>query len=49
MNSKEKFFSKNAAISKKIFDENYQRLNFQRKLIRDIEKKHKEWSDLINN
>ena len=49
MNSQEKFFSKNVAISKKSFNENYEKLNYQRKLIRDIEKKHKEWSKQINN
>ncbi len=49
MDSKVKFFSKNEAISKKDFNENYDKLNYQRKLIRDIEKKHKEWADKINN
>ncbi len=48
MNSKEKFFSDNAAISKEAFIENSEKLNYQRKLIRDIEKKHKEWSKSIN-
>tara|TARA_B100000212_G_scaffold288660_1_gene229723 strand:- start:172 stop:324 length:153 start_codon:yes stop_codon:yes gene_type:complete len=49
MYSKEKFFSKNEAISKEDFNENCDKLNYQRKLIRDIEKKHKEWSNNIGN
>ena len=49
MDSKIKFFSKNKAISKKDFYENYDKLNYQRKLISDIEKKHKEWASKINN
>ncbi len=48
MNSKVKFFSKNEAISKKNFNENYDKLNYQRKLIRDIEQKHKEWAKNID-
>ena len=48
MDSKVKFFSKNAAISKKDFNENYDKLNYQRKLIRDIEQKHKEWANKID-
>ena len=47
MDSKAKFFSTNAVISKKDFNENYDKLNYQRKLIRDIEKKHKEWAKNI--
>ena len=49
MNSKEKFFSNNEVVSKKFFKENSEKLNYQRKLIRDIEKKHKEWSKIICN
>ena len=49
MDSKEKFFSSNVAIAKKYFIENIEKLNYQRKLIRDIEKKHKEWSKKIND
>ena len=49
MNSKDKFFSNNHAVSKKYFNENFEKLNYQRKLIRDIEKKHKEWSKIIND
>ncbi len=49
MDSKVKFFSKNVAISKKDFNENCDKLNYQRKLIRDIEKKHKEWANNIDN
>jgi len=48
MNSKEKFFSVNNAVTKKEFKENFQKLNYQRKLISDIENKHKEWSKIIN-
>ena len=47
MNSKEKFFSINNAVSRKEFKENLQKLNYQRKSISDIEKKHKEWSKII--
>tara|TARA_B100000927_G_scaffold255886_1_gene222897 strand:- start:150 stop:305 length:156 start_codon:yes stop_codon:yes gene_type:complete len=49
MDSKVKFFSKNVAISKKDFNENCDKLTYQRKQIRDIEKKHKEWALKINN
>ena len=49
MNSKEKFFSVNNAVSKKEFIANFQKLNYQRKLISDIENKHKEWSKAIND
>jgi len=48
MNSKEKFFSVNNAVTKKEFKENFQKLNYQRKSICDIENKHKEWSKIIN-
>jgi len=49
MDSKVKFYSKNIAISKKDFNENCDKLNYQRKLITDIEKKHKEWANNIDN
>ena len=49
MNSKEKFFSVNNAVSKKEFIANFQKLNYQRKLISDIENKHKEWSKTFND
>ena len=49
MDSKVKFFSKNEAISKKDFNENREKLNYQRKLIIDIEKKHKEWANNIDD
>ena len=49
MDSKVKFFSKNVEISKKDFNENCAKLNYQRKLIGDIEKKHKEWANNIDN
>tara|TARA_B100000214_G_scaffold346432_1_gene297047 strand:+ start:72 stop:218 length:147 start_codon:yes stop_codon:yes gene_type:complete len=44
MNIKEKFYSNNIAVSKEDFNQNYEKLNYQRKLIKDIEKKHKEWA-----
>ena len=37
------------SISKKDFNENCDKLNYQRKLIRDIERKHKEWANDIDN
>ena len=50
MNSSEKFFSNNAAVSKEEFRKNLEKLNYQKKLIKDIEKKHKEWSaSLLSN
>ena len=49
MDSKVKFYSKNVAISKKDFNENCDKLNYQRKLIRDIEEKHKEWANNFND
>ncbi len=48
MNSKEDFFSVNNAVTKKEFKANFQKLNYQRKLISDIENKHKEWSKILN-
>ncbi len=44
MDLKEKFFSNNVAVSKENFKQNSEKLNYQRKLIKDIEKKHKEWA-----
>ena len=49
MDSKLKFFSTNVAVSKKDFNENCDKLNYQRKLIRDIEAKHKEWANSFDN
>ena len=49
MNSKEKFFSQNAAVPKKNFNQNLEKLVYQSKLIKDIEKKHKEWSRIIHD
>ena len=49
MNSKEDFFSVNNAVTKKEFKANFQKLNYQRKLISDIENKHKEWSKTLND
>ena len=44
MDFKENFFSNNVAVSKENFNKNSEKLNYQRKLIKDIEKKHKEWA-----
>tara|TARA_B100000945_G_scaffold60351_1_gene44912 strand:- start:180 stop:326 length:147 start_codon:yes stop_codon:yes gene_type:complete len=44
MDFKENFFSNNVAVSKENFNQNSEKLNYQRKLIKDIEKKHKEWA-----
>ena len=44
MDFKENFFSNNVAVSKEYFNQNSEKLNYQRKLIKDIEKKHKEWA-----
>tara|TARA_Y100001970_G_scaffold216522_1_gene265013 strand:- start:12002 stop:12148 length:147 start_codon:yes stop_codon:yes gene_type:complete len=44
MNNKKEFFSNNVAVAKKDFNQNFEKLNYQRKLIKDIEKKHKEWA-----
>ena len=49
MNSSDKFFSENTAVPKKIFIENFEKFIYQRKLISDIEKKHKEWSKTIKD
>ena len=49
MYPKDQFFSDNVAVKKKLFAQNYDKLNYQKKLIKDIEKKHKEWSELIND
>ena len=47
MNSSGKFFSNSEIVNKKFFNQNLQKLTFQRKSIKDIEKKHKEWSKII--
>ena len=49
MDSKVKFFSKSVAISKKDFNGNCDKLNYQRKLIGDIEQKHKDWANDIDH
>ena len=49
MDSKDKFFSKLDNVSNSNFNENCDKLNYQRKLIRDIEKKHKEWANNIDD
>ena len=47
MSSQEKFFSNNVAVSKDEFKRNLEKLNYQKKLIKDIEQKHKDWSDSL--
>ncbi len=49
MESKEKFFSNNVAVTKKNFNHNSEKLNYQRKLIKDIEEKHKEWAKSLSS
>ena len=49
MESKEKFFSNNFAVTKKNFNHNSEKLNYQRKLIKDIEEKHKEWAKSLSS
>ena len=49
MDLTEKFFSNNVAVSKEYFDENFEKLTYQRISIKDIEKKHKEWSKSIQD
>tara|TARA_B100000287_G_C20216427_1_gene616229 strand:+ start:416 stop:595 length:180 start_codon:yes stop_codon:yes gene_type:complete len=49
MNSKENFFSQNTAVPKENFNENWEKLIYQRKSIKDIEKKHKEWSKSLED
>ena len=44
MSSTEKFFSNNVAVPKEEFKKNLEKLNYQKKLIKDIEQKHKDWS-----
>ena len=44
MSTTEKFFSNNVAISKEEFTKNIEKLSYQKKLIKDIEKKHKDWA-----
>ena len=49
MSSTENFFANNVAISEKYFRQNMAKLSYQRKSIRDIEIKHKEWSKIIQD
>ena len=42
------FFSKEMIISKKSLNENQLKFTYQKKLISDLDKKHKEWSKSIN-
>ena len=43
------FFSKEMIITKKTLNENQLKLNYQKRLISDLDYKHKEWSKSINN
>ena len=42
------FFSKEMIITKKSLNENQLKFNYQKKLISDLDNKHKEWSKSIN-
>ena len=43
------FFSKEMIITKKSLNENQLKFTYQKKLISDLDYKHKEWSKLIEN
>jgi len=43
------FFSKEMIITKKSLNENQLKLTYQKRLISDLDNKHKEWSKSINN
>ncbi len=43
------FFSKEMIITKKSLNENQLKLNYQKRLISDLDYKHKEWSKSIKN
>ena len=43
------FFSKDMIITKKILNENQLKLTYQKRLISDLDYKHKEWSKSIDN
>ena len=49
MNSKEKFFSNKDAVTKKYFIENHEKLTYQKKLISDMDRKHKEWAKSLSS
>ena len=43
------FFSNNMIISKKSLDENQLKYIYQKKLISDLDHKHKEWSKFVDS
>jgi len=43
------FFSKEMIITKKSLNENQLKFTYQKQLISDLDKKHKEWSKSINS
>tara|TARA_A100001234_G_scaffold136534_1_gene119943 strand:+ start:307 stop:486 length:180 start_codon:yes stop_codon:yes gene_type:complete len=43
------FFSKEMIITKKSLNENQLKLNYQKRLISDLDDKHKEWSKSIDS
>ena len=43
------FFSKEMIITKKSLNENQLKLTYQKRLITDLDYKHKEWSKSIEN
>ena len=43
------FFSKEMLITKKSLNENQLKFTYQKKLISDLDYKHKEWSKSINS
>ena len=43
------FFSKEMIITKKSLNENQLKFTYQKQLISDLDKKHKEWSESINS
>jgi len=43
------FFSKDMIITKKSLNENQLKFTYQKKLISDLDNKHKEWSKSINS
>ena len=43
------FFSKEMIITKKLLNENQLKLTYQKRLISDLDYKHKEWSKSIDS
>ena len=43
------FFSKEMIIAKKLLNENQLKLTYQKRLIADLDNKHKEWSKSIDS